>query len=343
MWDIMKAEFKNDKTIDVMGMGAALMDFLIEVDENTLLEMDLRKGEMHLVDEKKAKTILENVHSKEMKIERVPGGSAANTLKGVALLGGNVIFCGKIGEDDNGQMYEQSLQGLGVDTKLGTHNSVTGHALTFITPDSQRTFSVHLGAAIHIVKEDVLEEDIAKSKILHLEGYQLEGSTQEVVLHAIELAKKHGTLISLDLADPGVIRRNKDFLAMIVKEYVDIVYLNETEAQEFAEVGVGEEEKALDKIAELVSIAVVKIGKDGSMIKHDGERIKIMPVAVDTVDTTGAGDSYAAGLLYGIAHGWKLEDAGKLGSLFASKVVAQQGVGMKEIIGEEMKKLILSQ
>jgi 5'-methylthioadenosine phosphorylase len=322
------------KTNDVIGLGSALMDFLVQIDDNKLLEYDLKKGEMHLVDEIKAKKILEKIQNPSMKIEIIPGGSAANTLKGVALLGGNVIMAGSVGNDAHGQMYVEEIQKHGVTTKMKTHPSTTGHCVSFITPDSERTMSTHLGAAIHLEKQDVLEEDIANSKVLHLEGYQLEGSTKDVVLHAIEFAKKHNTLVSLDLADPALIRRNKDFFIQLVKDSIDIVFVNETEALEFT--GVAEME-ALNVLADSCSIAVVKLGARGSLISQDGKIQTIPSYPADAVDTTGAGDSYAAGLLYGFCNGWDLEKAGSLGSLLASKVVEQQGVGMRDITGEQLK------
>ena len=324
----------GEKTNDVIGLGNALMDFLIEVEDDKLLEMDVKKGEMHLVDEEKAKKLLEEINSRDLNIETIPGGSAANTLKGIGLLGGNVILCGKVGNDEHGEMYVQEISKNGVATKIGKHQKITGHALTFITPDSERTFSVYLGAAIHLEKEDILEEDIAKSKVLHLEAYQLEGDTKDVVMHAIELAEKHQTLISLDLADPALIRRNKELFLEILKDHVDIVFVNENEAKE---VTGREEEEALHVLAKNAKIAVVKIGERGSLISHNGEVIKIDPIKAKAIDTTGAGDSYAAGLLYGYCHDWDLKDAGKLGSLLAARVIEQRGVGMKDLLGKELK------
>src|SRR3989344_3178652 len=168
------------KTNDVIGLGNALMDFLIEVEENKLLEFNLKKGEMHLVEEEKAKEILNKIEQEKLQIEFVPGGSAANTLKGVAFLGGKAILCGKVGKDKQGLNYVEQMEEHGVKTRIKQHeHKLTGHAVTFITPDAQRTFAVHLGAALHLEKDEVLEDDIIASKILHLEGYQLEGNTKE--------------------------------------------------------------------------------------------------------------------------------------------------------------------
>ncbi|PIN73908.1 adenosine kinase [Candidatus Woesearchaeota archaeon CG10_big_fil_rev_8_21_14_0_10_45_16] len=322
------------KTNDVIGIGNALMDFLIEVEDNKLLEMNLNKGEFHLVEENEAKQYLEKI--KEHKMEIVPGGSVANTLRGLGLLGSKVILCGKVGNDPHGEMYEEKIKEHNVSSRLKKYHATTGHALTFITPDSERTFSVHLGAAIEIEKEDILEEDIKDSKILHLEGYQFEGKTKEVVLHAMELAKKHNTLISLDLADPGVIRRNKEFFLSIIKK-VDILFVNETEAKEFT----GKDEvDALTDLAEHCKIAIVKLGKNGSIISNEGEISMIDPFTANPVDTTGAGDTFAAGFLYGYCNGWDIQRSGKLGSLLASKIIEQKGVKLDQIKIDTLKELV---
>jgi len=222
----------------------------------------------------------------------------------------------------------------GVITRINNHHEVTGHALTFITPDAERTFSVHLGAAIKLCKEDILEEDIKESKILHLEGYQIEGPTRDTIIHAIELAKKHNTLVSIDLADPGVIRRNKEFIKNLVLNHADIVFVNEVEAKEFT--GLNEEE-AVKELGRHVKIAVVKLGELGSLICHKGAVTRIDSFPANPVDTTGAGDSYAAGFLYGYCNGWSLSRSGKLGSLLAARVVEKIGVSMADLNAEELK------
>lgn len=324
-----------EKTNDVIGLGNAMMDFLVEVDENKLLEFNLNKGEMHLIEEDRAKEILKKINEYQLKIEIAPGGSAANTLRGVAFLGGKAILCGKVGADPHGEVYVQEMNNLGVSARINKHYKTTGHCISFITPDFERTMSTHLGAALELYKEDILEEDIAMSKVLHLEGYQLEGQTREVVLHAIELAKKHNILISIDLADSGVIRRNKEFLKEFVKQHIDIVFLNEKEAEEFT--GLDNEEAAARELGNYIKIAVVKVGERGSYIAHQNQITKIPAFLAQVIDTTGAGDSYAAGFLYGYCNNWNMEESGKLGSLLASKVVEQKGVGMKDIDCNKLK------
>ena len=311
------------KPNDVIGLGNTLMDFLVEVDENKLLEFDLNKGEMQLVEEEKAKIILQKLKEHELKVELVPGGSAANTLRAIGLLGGNVILVGKVGNDEHGEMYVEQMEDHGVIPRVNGNPKTTGHAITFITPDAERTFSVHLGAALELFKEDVLEEDIKVSKVLHLEGYQLEGQTRDVVLHAVEFAKKHGTKVSLDLSDGGVIRRNKEFFKEFLKSSVDIVFANELEAHDFC--GLAEEGAARD-LGRSCEIAIVKVGDEGSFIAFEGEVERVSAYPAQTIDTTGAGDTYSAGFLYGFCNNWDLRKCGQLGSMLASKIVEKKGV-----------------
>ena len=333
------------KEYDVFGIGSALMDFLIEIEEDKIIEMDLKKGEMQLIDEEKSKELLKKL--KEYSVKTAPGGSSANTLAGIASLGGNVVFCGKVGNDPHGEIYEQKSKDCGVCTRISRHpEKLTGHAITFITPDSERTFATHLGAAMHLAEEDVFEEDIAKSKILHIEGYQLEDpKLRKTALHAMGIAKKNKTMISIDIADPGLVKRNLEDLKNIIKEHADIVFANEQEASAFT--GKEDSTEALEEISKFCQIAIVKIGKDGSLIKQkkkveeskESPIIKIPPFTVNAVDTTGAGDMYAAGVLFGIAKNLPLERAGKIGSWAASKVVAQIGARLSICLKDEIENL----
>jgi sugar/nucleoside kinase (ribokinase family) len=308
------------KKYDVAGIGSPLLDFTFEVDDNILTEMNLKKGQMHLIDENKSREILKKLE--KSKVETSPGGSAANTLAGIGILGGKAVFLGKIGNDEYGNIYEQKSSINGVKTKLGRDNKMTGHAITFITPDSERTFATHLGAALYFRKQDVFEEEISNSKILHIEGYQLEDpELKETSLHAMKIAKANNVKVSLDLADPGLIQRNLEELKNIVKEFGDIIFVNETEAEAFT----GKtEEDALNEISNFCEIAIVKLGEKGSLIKTNNNIYKIPINKVNVVNTNGAGDAYAAGILYSISYNIDMEKAGKIAAYISSLVVANK-------------------
>jgi len=321
---------------DIFGIGSALMDFLVEVDDKELVEIELKKGHFHLIDEKRSELLLERI--KKYKIRTAPGGSSANTLYGAAILGSKVVFCGKIGEDEHGNIYEERMLNNGVKTNLARSKKKTGHAITFITPDTERTFAVHLGACLELKKEDVFFNDLKQSKIMHVEGYQLEDKNlRDVSLNAMDFAKKNNVKISIDLGDPGIVKRNKEDLLNMVKNYADIVFANEEEAKALTNL---EPKEALDDISKFVNIVIVKIGKDGSFIKKQDKIYKIPGYKANAVDTTGAGDMFAAGVLHGICQNYNLEVCGHIGAYFSAKVVEKIGARLDNIDKEELKKLI---
>jgi sugar/nucleoside kinase (ribokinase family) len=187
---------------------------------------------------------------------------------------------------------------------------------------------VHLGASVMLGKEDVIEEDIRKAKVLHLEAFQLEGSTKDVVQHAIDLAKKHNTLVSIDLADSLLIKRNLDLFKEVLVDHVDILFCNEEEAKALTG---KEHEKALKEMGEEAPVAVLKLGEKGSLISVDGEITEVGARKTNAVDTTGAGDSYASGFLFGYTNNWTVSKSGKLGSHLASEVISRVGVDITDI------------
>ncbi len=330
-----------EKEFDAFGIGSALMDFLVEMEDKELVELSLEKGSMTLISEDESKKLMKKLES--YNVRTAPGGSTANTLAGIAALGGRVAFCGKVGHDLYGEVYEQKSADCGVCSRIRKHSSkATGHAITFITPDSERTFATHLGASIHLKKEDVLEEDIVKSRIFHTEGYQLEDAgLKETAMHALSLAKKNCVMVSIDLADAGLVKRNLGQMREIAREYADIVFANEKEAFAFAGMpDSGRPEDALEELSKYCKTAVVKIGAKGSLVKQGNKSFRIEPFIAKAVDTTGAGDMYAAGFLFGISRGLPVDVCGRIGSWAASKVVAQVGARLNCCLKDEVKSII---
>lgn len=313
---------------DVTGIGSALLDFMVSVDDSFLNEMGLQKGGMHLIDENRSREIFAAINS--LKMEVIPGGSSANTVAGIAALGGRGAFVGRVAEDENGVSYINQTIGSGVESFITKGNGITGHAITFITPDLERTFATHLGAALELSPDNVDVTLISSSSLLHLEGYLFEADNlRQVCFKAMEAAKKAGTAVSIDLADPGLIERAGQVLEDAVDNFADIVFVNENEALKFTG---SPEEEALHLLAERCSFAVVKLGARGSLIKTRGDVFKIPSYSVDVVNTNGAGDMYAAGILYGLARGFDPEKSGRIGSYAASLVVASPGARYKGAI-----------
>ena len=227
----MKILNKNAE-FDVMGMGSALLDFTVMVDDEDLARLGLKKGEMLLIDADRSREILSGLAGKPMEI--TPGGSSANTLAGISVLGGKGIFLGKVGNDSHGDRYIEDTELTGVKAEIGRHDSMTGHAITFITPDSERTFATHLGAALQLSRDDVSHSHIGNSKIIHLEGYLFEPpGLREACMAALETARKSNVLVSIDLSDPGLIGRIRPVFDQVVREYANIIFVNEDEARAF--------------------------------------------------------------------------------------------------------------
>ncbi len=313
---------------DVAGIGSALLDFMVEVDDQFLKTLGLSKGGMQLIDEERSREIFSIL--KGMKIETAPGGSSANTVAGVATLGGKGAFVGRVADDEYGRIYIKKTVESGVHSLISAGDGLTGHAITFITPDSERSFATHLGAALRLSHDDVDYSAVAESSILHLEGYLFEPSNlREICYRAMDTAKKNGVQISVDLADPGLIGRIGDVFTDVINNYADIVFMNEEEA--FAFTG-SRDRGALEKIPSRCSIAIVKLGEKGSLIRHGGGVAEIPAYKTEVVNTNGAGDMYAAGVLYGITSGKGIEVSGRIGSFAASVVVSSVGARAEKSI-----------
>ena len=252
----------------------------------------LPKGSMQLVDQAKS----EMVKSETRMFNRIltSGGSAANTIHGLAMLGVKTGFIGSIGKDDTGDFFENDMKNAGINTMLFRRDSVTGTAVALISPDSERTFATHLGAAVELEAADLNPEHFNGYDILYLEGYLI--FNKPLVETACRIAKEKKMKIALDLASYNVVDAKLADFKEIVEKYVDIVFANEEEARSFTGM---EPEEALNLISQFCEIAVVKVGSEGSWIKRGEEIIKIGAAKVNLKDTTGAGDLYASGFLYG--------------------------------------------
>jgi sugar/nucleoside kinase (ribokinase family) len=320
---------------DVVSLGNPLMDVLIEVEEGFLKDLSLTKGNMHLLNEEEIKSLEERLKKQSKKLS--PGGSEANTLVALSMLGHKVVYFGKVGEDDYGNSYHKQLLEKGVISKVIKVDGITGKAITFITPDSERTFATHLGVATLLEDNEVNEADIIEAKFLHLTGYILSSEkTRKAAIQALEIAKNNNVKVCLDLGDPNIVKFNKETLQQVAEEYADIIIANESEAKVFT----GKEpEKAIDDISKICDIAIVKLGANGSLIKSKDKLIKIGGFKANCVDTTGAGDTYAAGFLYGLLNNLNIETSGKIASFIASKVCEVKGARLDRIPIEEINRL----
>ncbi|MEN8223951.1 MAG: adenosine kinase [Bacteroidota bacterium] len=308
----------------IIGLGNALVDIIVFIDDDTLLtKLELPKGSMQLVDFEKSAYIREACEHFDSSF--ASGGSAANTINGLAKLGVETSYIGKIGRDDYGTIFKEELIKSKVNPILLTSEIHTGRAVALISPDKERTFATHLGAAIELDAGDLHAEQFSGHKILHIEGYAVQNN--ELLEKAVKLAKKEALQVSLDLASYNVVDDNLEFLQYIVEDFVDIIFANEEESRSFTG---NEPEEALNILASKCKIAVVKTGKSGSIVKSGDHKFYIDAINANVVDTNGAGDIYAAGFLYGLSKGHSLEKCGKAGAILAGKIIEITGARLDE-------------
>lgn len=311
--------------LDVCGLGNPLMDVLVRLSDDAILsELGLRKGIMHLVDASAWNRAYERVEA--LPTEVSPGGSCANTISTLALLGARTLFCGQVVDDDLGRQYAAALKAICGDHRLHTHapeGGATGRCLSLISADGERTMLTCLGLAIELAPEHLFADALAHGRYLHLTGYQFTGGRMsETARAALEIARTHGVKVSFDVADPFVVRFHRDLIWEIIERYADVVFTNEEEARALCEL---DPEEAAAELSRHVDVAVVKLGSRGSLVKRGDEVVQVGIHPVEVVDTTGAGDAYAGGLLYGLSRGWALDRGARLAARVAAETVAQTG------------------
>ena len=306
--------------VQVIGIGSPLIDSLMHISEAFLLDVPGDKGGMELVEIDHIEALVEK---SENNLIHASGGSAANTILGLSKLGMKCTFLGKLGNDSHAKFYTERFSEAGICTKRFKYcdTSPTGRCLSMITPDSQRTCRTYLGAAMTLRPNEISVEDFANSDHAHLEGYKL--FNRELALKILQCAKEAGCSISLDLASFEVVRGNHDLLDEILDDYIDIVFANEDEAEAYS----GSEDPlvGLNQLGEHCEVAAVKLGADGAYIKKGTDVVKVDTPTVNAVDTTGAGDLWAAGFLHGYFSGRDLNLCGLAGSMLGAKVVEQIG------------------
>jgi sugar/nucleoside kinase (ribokinase family) len=311
---------------DVYGLGNALLDVECEVETSVLAELGIDKGVMTLLDEDSQNKILQHLGNKSTK--RTSGGSGANTIVAVSQFGGKTFYSCKVAQDEPGTHYLQDLQDCGVETNLNSiGQGVTGKCLVFVTPDADRTMNTFLGISSNLAISDLVPEAIADSTYTYIEGYLVTGETTlKSAIKARELAATAGQKTALTLSDPNMAKFFKQALLDIIGPGVDLLFTNDAEAFEMA--GTQDLGVAIEYLKTLAKTFAITLGSKGSLI-FDGENLlEVVPFPVKAIDTVGAGDIYAAGVLYGITNGLGWATAGRLGSMASSKLVTTLGARM---------------
>ena len=308
---------------DIVGIGNAIVDVMTKVGDGFLIERNLNKGCMTLMDAKTAGQLYGDIVPER----QVPGGSAANTVAGIASLGGTPAFIGKIHDDELGQEFTRDIGAAGVDffTKPLSEGPVTGRSIVLVTPDAQRTMFTYLGAATHLSEEDIDENVIKAGQITYIEGYLWDTECcQSAITKACKLAHKYQRKIAFTLSDTTCICRNRTQIFDFIKNHVDVLFANEDEIkclfdnQDFYE--------CLDLIKPHLEIAAITRGVKGSVVVNGRTKTFVEAEVVENVlDTTGAGDLYAAGFLYGMTQGRSLGTCAMIGSIAAAEIITHYG------------------
>ena len=323
-----------DNLYTIAGIGSPVVDQVVQVSEEFVAGIRGKKGGMELVDEQEFFEILRKLPSAPLSS---PGGSAGNTTFALARLGVASRYIGVIGDDEPGNYYRDAFAGLGGDVSRFQvrQKMATAQCLSLVTPDGERTMRTHLGAAATLAIEDITTEDFTGCNHVHIEGYLL--FNQELMSHVLTVAKQAGCTTSVDLASFEVVHAAGNQLPFLLEKYVDMVFANEEEAEAFS--GSADPDTCLNHLGSYCDLSAVKFGADGALIRKGEKiyRVEAIPVS-EVVDTTGAGDMWAAGFLYGLRAGRDIAQCGRFGSVLGATVVQQQGTTIPEQYWNKMLK-----
>ncbi len=320
----------------VIGIGNALTDMLVNLKSDTVLgKYKLVKGSMTLVSSEFQSDIAKSVAGMPYSLSL--GGSAGNTIRAMAQLGCSVGFIGKVGVDKTGDFFEQALINLGVEPIVFRGADRSGRCISLVSHDGERTMATSLGAAIELTHTEIMPTVFDSYDCLYVEGYLVQDHA--LIENVTKLAKSLGLKIAIDLASFNVVEENLEFLRALVRDYVDIIFANEDEARVFS----GEEEplNALQYISQMCELSIVKIGTKGALIKQGSEVVHVgIMAAAKRIDTTGAGDFYAAGFLAGLCSGLTLRQCGTIGAITAGKVIEVVGTTFGEDAWQDIHRLV---
>lgn len=309
--------------IDVVGIGNALVDVISHESDELVDELGLTKGTMRLIDQEEAESLYERMGAGT----EISGGSGANTIVGVAALGGTAQYIGKVRDDQLGDVFAHDLRatGVGFDVAPTTSGASSGRCLILVTPDAQRTMNTYLGASVSFGPDDLDESTIASAKVLYLEGYLFDSPEAQAAFRtAAEIARSAGGKVAVTLSDPFCVERHRDAFLDLIDSNVDLLFANEAEACSlFRCESVSEAAAAL---ADKSLVAAITRSEHGSLVVSGDERVEVRASAVErVVDTTGAGDLFAAGFLFGFSRSYDLERCARIGSIAAAEVISHVG------------------
>jgi sugar/nucleoside kinase (ribokinase family) len=320
----------------ILGIGNALTDMLVSLSSDEVLKQyQLAKGSMSLVDSQMQTDVLSSVAGCPYSLSL--GGSAGNTIRAMARLGTEVGFIGKVGNDSTGDFYIQALRNVNVAPYILRSENQSGRCLSLVSPDGERTFVTHLGAALDLQAHDIDPMIFNGYDCLYVEGYLVQD--HDLIHNTMSKAKECGLKVAIDLASFNVVRENRAFLHNLVEKYVDIIFANEEEVHEFS--GLNDVMESLHYIGKMCELTIIKTGTKGAIIKRGNEVVEVgIMAAAKRVDTTGAGDFYAAGFLSALCEGMSLRQCGTIGAITAGKVIEVVGTTLGEDAWRDILHLI---
>ena len=324
---------------DVFGVGNALVDIQAQVTDAVVQATGFDKGIMTLVDDDQQNKVVAELAG--LPLNRCAGGSAANTIVGVAQFGGKAAYVGKVANDETGHFFLEDMRKMGVTIEVApAAEGQSGTCAVLITEDAQRTMLTNLGVSSTLTAEDIDEAELKQSSYVYVEGYLLTGETTKAAAYrAIELAKANNVKVAFTASDPFLVNMIRDEIWDLVKGPVDLFFCNEEEAKSLT--GLDDSLQCAAAIHEHAENVAMTLGAEGSVVVHEGDTIPIEGVSVDAIDTTGAGDMYAGGLLYGVTNGLSWKQAGKLASHASARIVSQLGARLDRMFtAEEIRKVV---
>jgi sugar/nucleoside kinase (ribokinase family) len=322
-----------EQLFDVVGVGNAMVDVIAEVEESFIEKQNLIKGSMSLVSAERSAQLYEAMP----KGAETPGGSAANTMVGVAQLGGSAAYIGKISEDRLGEVFRKGMSKARVNFSYGISEDLpTARCLIQVTPDAQRTMNTFLGVSAYLSSEDIDKEVVASSELLYCEGYLWDtDESKEAIRKAMKISKSSNRKVALALSDTFCVERHREDWLGLLEEFVDFIFCNEKEICSLYRTENLNE--AIEKVSNDVDAAFITLGSKGSLVIEGSNKIEVKAVSVqDVVDSTGAGDIFASGVIFGMSRKLSFTDCAELGSLMASEVITNLG----SRIEKDPKKLI---